>query len=958
MKTNRFQKPGGATNRFPHGAHGSSRRSLSEAEVTRPAHGGVRALWIPLGLLLLACTPAQAQTFTNSAGLVYTTNGGAVTITGYAGAGGALTIPGFINSLPVTNIGNGAFLNKTNLTSVGIGTNVTSIGEWAFEECSMRIVVIPGSVTNIGNYAFAYCGNLTNISVDASSASYSSLNGVLFNKSQTLLIQFPGGDGGGYTIPNNVASIGDNAFEDCDLTNIAIPGSLTNIGNYAFAYGCRGWRAITIPDSVVSIGDYAFWECGLTNVTIGSGLASIGEAAFGDLALLNIAVAAQNPNYSSLDGVLFNKSQTLLVLYPMGWTTSSYAIPSSVASIGDYAFESCNLTSVAIPNSVTNIGDYAFGWCDFLTNIAFPDNLASIGQYAFADCPFTSVSIPDSVANIGYSAFLGCPVLTNVTIGSGVIILGTYAFQDCGLLEAAYFLGNAPSADSTAFAGDTNATVYYFAGTSGWGTNFGGAATEMLPDDALQGTIGPAAAVSAGAGWQVDGGPIQSSGATVTNLVPGNHTVSFTSIPGWTAPASQMVAIASGQTNTVTGAYIASQYYLTMNAGSNGVVSPASGTYPAGTNVSISAAPSAGYVFGSWTGTGNGSYSGTNNPALVTMNGPVTETANFVPGEFIPEKGTYYGLFCETNGVAQQSSGAFTATTTTKTNFSGSLQIGSAHYSFSGKFDSHGFAQVPAKRPNSSALTVSLQLDLTPGSDLITGTVSTAGWTAEMTGYRLAANGLAKAGRYTLIIAGTNSAAGPDCEGIGAVTLNAAGKVALAGSMADGAKLSQSSSVVGPGLWPLYVPLYGGSGSIMSWVSFSNSPAAALGGALSWINPKAQGAGYHAVGFAVLGSYYSRAAGQNVLDFTDGELVLTGGGLEPGITNGIVVGANNRITDTNGNTLHLTFTPSSGAFTGSLKDSAVGQTIHFNGVVLENTNAAFGYFLNDGQSGWLYIGRQ
>jgi hypothetical protein len=255
---------------------------------------------------------------------------------------------------------------------------------------------------------------------------------------------------------------------------------------------------------------------------------------------------------------------------------------------------------------------------------------------------------------------------------------------------------------------------------------------------------------------------------------------------------------------------------------------------------------------------------------------------------------------------------------------------------------------------------VTLQLDLAPGSDRITGTVSGTGWTAEMTGYRSGA-GAPPQGRYTLAIAGgTNSAVVPGGDGFGTAIVTPVGKIALAGTLADGTKISQSSAVVGPGLWPLYVSLYGGKGSVLGWLAFSNSPA--LSGELSWLRPQMPGANYYPGGFAfettILGSLYSHFAGQNVLNFTDGNMVLEGGGFSPAITNGIVLGANNRITDTAEGIVHVTFTPSSGLFQGSFRDPAIPQTIHFSGAVLQDANAAFGYFLNDGESGWLYLGGQ
>jgi len=143
----------------------------------------------------------------------FTPNNGAITITGYTGPGGNVVIPNTTNGLPVTSIGNRAFYYCRNLTSATIDTNVTSIGDEAFSSCtSLTNVTIPNSIINIGTSAFSWCTSLSAIIVDALNSCYSSVDGVLFNKSQTTLIQCPGGKGGSYSIPDSVTTIGNYAF--------------------------------------------------------------------------------------------------------------------------------------------------------------------------------------------------------------------------------------------------------------------------------------------------------------------------------------------------------------------------------------------------------------------------------------------------------------------------------------------------------------------------------------------------------------------------------------------------------------------------------------------------------------------------------------------------------------------------------------------------------------------------
>jgi hypothetical protein len=146
-----------------------------------------------------------------------------------------------------------------------------------------------------------------------------------------------------------------------------------------------------------------------------------------------------------------------------------------VTAIGNYAFDNIrNITSVAIPDGVTSIGALAFNFCMGLTRVTLGNGLTNIGESAFNYCTnLASVEIPNSVTNIGSDAFSNCGNLSHVTVGNGVASIGTGAFGACASLATVYFLGNAPSLGLSPFSGDSNATVYYQPGTSGWGTSFG-----------------------------------------------------------------------------------------------------------------------------------------------------------------------------------------------------------------------------------------------------------------------------------------------------------------------------------------------------------------------------------------------------------------------------------------------------------------------------------------------------
>jgi hypothetical protein len=309
----------------------------------------------------------------------------------------------------------------------GVGSIVSS----AFRNCdSLNTVTIPNSVTNIGASAFTGCASLSVITVDALNSFYSSPDGVLFDKSQTTLIQCPGARAGVYTVPSSVTQILSTAFIGCSsLTVISVDtlnpvySSLAGVlfdKNQTMLILCPEGMAgnYAVPNGVTNIGDYAFEACGsLTGVTIPSGVTGIGVGAFSDCS-----------------------------------TLTNVTIPNSLTSIGSEAFESCSsLNSMTIPEGVTNIGVYAFYGCASLT----------------------SVTIPNSLTDISGRAFEGCTSLTSVTIGNNVTNVGSLAFAFCTNLTSVYFKGNAPTTDSTALAND-NATVYYLSGTTGWGSTLDG----------------------------------------------------------------------------------------------------------------------------------------------------------------------------------------------------------------------------------------------------------------------------------------------------------------------------------------------------------------------------------------------------------------------------------------------------------------------------------------------------
>jgi hypothetical protein len=370
----------------------------------------------------------------------YTTNNGTVTITQYTGPGGAVSIPAIIAGLPVTTIGDFAFYYSSNLTSVTIPEGVTNIGFEAFYSCiELTGVTIPNSLIRIGDWAFQDCTNLAAITVGELNSVYSSMAGVLFDKSQTTLFAYPGGKAGDYTIPSTVTRIGVGAFGGCtSLTSVTIPDGIMNIGDSAF-YSCTSLASVTIPNGATNIGNSAFYSCtSLASATVGNSVTGIGDYAFASC-----------------------------------YHLAHFTMGTSVANIGYGAFSGSGLANLIIPNSVSRMMDAAFEYCGNLTSVTIGNGLTSVADFAFDACAsLTSVTMGQGLTNIGVEAFGRCTNLISITIPKGISNIGDTAFFDCTSLAAVYFWGNAPSDNGSGFGGDSKATIYYLPQSTGWGATF------------------------------------------------------------------------------------------------------------------------------------------------------------------------------------------------------------------------------------------------------------------------------------------------------------------------------------------------------------------------------------------------------------------------------------------------------------------------------------------------------
>ena len=261
--------------------------------------------------------------------------------------------------------------------AVVVKDGVSTIGQSAFHGCSkLTSIDIPSSVNEIGAEAFRGCKELTAITLP---------DGITAIKDKTFyncqaLSAIP--------LPSGITSIGANAFYQCTtLSSITLPSSLEKLGDYAFSL-CGGLRSVTLPDGLKEIGYRAFENCyRLSTIAIPASVTTIATMAFcGCSNLRSIDVAPSNSAYSSLDGVLFNKTKTTLLCCPSA-KSSTYTVPSTVNTIGEYGFYACkSLKSITLPHSLTIVRPYSFRLCSNLQTIAFPPSVNQVGRNAFSGC--------------------------------------------------------------------------------------------------------------------------------------------------------------------------------------------------------------------------------------------------------------------------------------------------------------------------------------------------------------------------------------------------------------------------------------------------------------------------------------------------------------------------------------------------------------------------------------------
>jgi len=438
--------------------------------------------------------------------------------------------------------------------------------------------------------------------------------------------------------------------------------------------------------------------------------------------------------------------------------------------------------------------------------------------------------------------------------------------------------------------------------------------------------------------------------AIVSGLIPGTNTLRVRARDADNAPAEITRPV-----------FFVDVRPLALATVGNGLVTPLVNgqLLEVGRNYSLQAKPARNNFFAGW----SGSLESAANPLTFEMQPDLMLQANFVLSPFLALAGTYNGLFLEEADIRQDRCGFLTVKVADLGGFTAKLIVGGKRLSFSGKFALDGKSTNAIPRPGSTPLTVVLCLDLVSGTDQLTGFLSPGDWQvnllADRARFNASTNPATQAGRYTLIVSGDDDdpANHPGGDSFAVVTVDANGSVKLSATLADGTKATQKVPLAQNGSWPLYVPLYGGHGSILSWVTFAANPDSDFTGTLTWIKPSLPSAKLYPAGFALRqafsGSSYRPPTNRTdrILTFSDGRVQFRGGNLAEDFANAVSLTDDNKVLNLATNKLSLTFSLATGLFRGSVTVPGTTRSLPFNGAVYQKRHDASGFFSGTNQSG-------
>ena len=336
---------------------------------------------------------------------------------------------------------------------------------------------------------------------------------------------------------------------------------------------------------------------------------------------------------------------------------------------------------------------------------------------------------------------------------------------------------------------------------------------------------------------------------------------------------------------------------------------------------------------------------------------------------FVPFQGTYNGLAIQTNAPSQASSGSLTLVLAETGSFAANLTMGGGRAAFGGQFDQSGNVTNAVTGSGSSSWQVILHLDLTNGTEEITGTVSNGEFRSELVADLAVfskANACPQTGVYTFVVTppADNDPNLPQGWGLGTLTIATTGIGKLSGTLGDGTKLTGTVPISKYGTGPLYVLLYGNKGSCVGWLNITNN---AIESTVDWFKPPVPANHFYPAGFTnnvvtLLGSkYVAPAKGSPMLSLTNttGTVMLTlgGGNLGAVLSNSVMVATDNTVTILPGNVTKLTLklAPKNGTFSGSFLPPGTRKAVKFQGAALQLQDFGAGFFTGTNETGYVTI---
>lgn len=393
-------------------------------------------------------------------------------VSAYLGGDSEIEVPSIIDGYRVSEIGEYAFYNLDDAAQINLPYTINEIDSSAFAFCdSLRSIALPTGILDIGDYCFLGCSLLQSVSISdgLENIGYRAFyNCPLLDEvdmpqgirnisrqafSKTALIESAEGEvclngnllladsaaRGEYTVSPAVVTVAGGAFEDCDgVSMITIPDSVRFVSDGAFE-GCDSLTSVSLPDTVESIGEFACSHCPrLESIYIGSGAQLIGDGlAYNCPKLKRITISNDNLNYSSFDGVLYDKSLTELIRFPSANEIAVFSVPETVRSIDPSAFkDAVHLRRVEINRGISEITPNCFENCRQLEGVKLPETVVRIDAEAFLKCiSLNEINFPVRLKSIDRSAFMLCRSLKEINLSIGIETVAAQAFEGCSALE-------------------------------------------------------------------------------------------------------------------------------------------------------------------------------------------------------------------------------------------------------------------------------------------------------------------------------------------------------------------------------------------------------------------------------------------------------------------------------------------------------------------------------------------